>query len=354
MRKKIVTVLELGSKRIAAAKARIDSRGNAYLLGLENMSSRGIEGGSITDMNKAVEDIKMTVRRLEKSGKGITKHVSVMTKGEDIEMDIYRGMIPLSKTPREITRNDVKKCLGIASMVKFPLDRSIIDKFVSGFYIDGQKTSVNNPLGLYGIRLEAEAFVATANQSKIQNITKCIDHAGFFLDGIHLSSMASARGVLDEAEKEKGVLLLDIGESLTESMIFKNFMLKNFSTVKKGADGLLDGTMRVDNGRQKNLLKEAFAKTGGQESGFSSVVVTGGGALSDGIIEEAENVFKMPARIGIVKNHSRALNSQDAIIHTSTIGLVAEIAEKYKKSNFFKNPSDKVFRRIFDICESYF
>ncbi len=333
---KIVTVIDLGSNKIAGATASINKEGNISLLALENLHSRGIRGGDVTDVNKAVEDIASIMDRLQRRKRPKIKNVFVITKGADTKMDILRGMIPLARAPREITRRDVIRCLEIAAMVKLPLDRAVIEKIVRSFYIDGGAVDVSNPIGLYGIRLEAEAFIATVHMSKIQNITKCIDHAGFLLDGICLSGIASSDSVLDEKEKLEGVLLLDIGDTLTESLIFKDSMLKSFRIIKACADTILNGNMRVDN------------------NDFSSVVVTGGGALLDGAIEKAERMLKRPARIGIVKNAGQNLSSRDAIIHTSTIGLISRIAKEYKNDHTHKNPIHKAFRKIVDIYESYF
>ena len=336
---KIVTVIDLGSNRIAAATARINKEGNVSLLALEHLDSRGMRGGDVIDINKATEDITSVVGRLERRKTPKIQNVFVVTKGADTKMALFSGMIPLARTPREITRRDVLKCLDIAAMVKLPLERAIVEKIVRSFRIDGALQDIINPIGLYGIRLEASAFIATINQSKVQNITKCIDHAGLLLDGIRLSVIASSNSVLDEKEKKEGVLLLDIGDTLTESLIFKNNMLKSFRIIKKGAGTILNGN-----------IEESY----GRDNDFSSVVVTGVGALLDGVIEKTEKALKRPARIGIVKDAGQSLNSQDAIIHTRTTGLINRLAKEYKESHTHKSPIHKAFRKILDMYESYF
>lgn len=351
--KKIITVIDLGSSKIAAAIAGIDKDGRVSLLALENLYSHGMQSGNITDINKAVNDISSIMVRLKRHQRKKIKNVFVTIKGIDVKMDIGRGTIPLSKTSREITKRDVNRCLDIAAMVKLPLDRTIIEKVVKGFCIDGGSFSVTNPIGLYGVKLEAETFIATANQSKIQNITKCIDFAGLILDGIYLSGLASANSVLEAEEKEKGVFLLDIGESLAEGLIFKHGMLKNFHIIKQGATSILGNGMHVNKQKLCSLLKKANSALRVDSDNFVSIVVTGGGALLDGIIEETEKVFKIPARIGLVKKE-RNLNSRDAIIHTSTIGLIDYLAKEYKTSHIHNSPIHKAFRKILGIYESYF
>ncbi|MCQ9206481.1 MAG: hypothetical protein NG740_01165 [Omnitrophica bacterium] len=351
---KPITVIDLGSNRIVAATAGIGKKGGVTLLAMENLHSRGINEGEITDISKAVEDISLITGKLKEKCGRKPKNVFVTTRSADIEVRPSRGMIPLSKTSREITRNDVRRSSELASMVRLSLDRAIVQKIVRNFRIDENAAEVKNPVGLYGMRLEVESFIVTANRSKIQNITKCIDHAGFLLGGVYLSSIASAESVLDSKEKEKGVLLLDIGEALTEGLIFKNDMLKNFCAIRKGARAVYDGNRHVDKPGLTALLLDTLAALPNGASAFSSVVLTGGGALLDGVIEEAEKVFKLPVKIGLAKNQNQSLNSQDAIIHAPTIGLITHIANDYKASQIHTSPFLRTLHNLQHIYETYF
>ncbi len=349
-----MTVIDLGSRRIAAAMAEAATDGRVRLLALENMNSNGISGGCITDIGKTVKDISSVMHRVHSRAGRKAKNVLVTTGGADTKMVISRGMVPLAGAPRQITAKDVKRCLEIAAMINLPLDRVCVEKIVRRFYIDGASAGVKDPVGLYGIKLEVETFAATANHSKIQNITKCVDHAGFLMDGIYLSCTASAGSVLDAEEKTRGVLLIAIGSSLTEALIFKNDILQSFKIIGKGMAAILDNDMRPDSKKSGRLLDEVSCVPGRRTDDFSSVVVTGGGALPDGVIEEAERRFNVPARMGIVRKTGYNLNSQDAIIHTSTIGLIDRKAREYKNANADKNTVRKALRKIIDVYESYF
>lgn len=351
---KTITVINLGSSRIAAATASIGRKGGVTLLAMENLHSRGINEGEIISIGKAVEDISLITDKLKKKCGRKTKNVFVTTRSADIEVGPSRGMIALSRTPREITGNDVRRSSELASMVRLSLDRAIVQKIVRNFRIDEGAAEVKDPVGLYGMRLEVESFIATANRSKIQNITKCIDHAGFLLGGIYLSSVASAESVLDSQEKENGVLLLDIGEALTEGLIFKSGMLKNFCAIRKGARAVYNGNQHADKPPLTALLTDALAALPFGPSGFSSVVLTGGGALLDGVIEEAEKIFRLPVKIGLAKNQNQGLDSQDAIIHAPTIGLLTYIANERKASQAHTPPFLRTVRNLQNIYETYF
>ena len=353
--RKNIAVLDLGSNRIALAVASIGYDGSISINALENTLSRGIKCGEIVDINKVIADITAIRDKIQKE-KGVKrlKKIFAVTKGVDVKTEPSRGMISLSRSPREITKRDIEKCLDMTTMMRLPLERTIVGKTIKGFYVDGGKQGISNPIGLYGIKLEAEAFVTTAPTSKIHNLTKCIDHAGLLLEGTHLSGEAVASSVLDVAEKEKGVLLLDIGDLLTEAIIFKNRLLKEFWMIEKGAGTILDENKHIIP-EKLNILLENIASTVKQTNEeFTSVVVTGGGALLDGIIEKVEAALNCPTKIGIAKIKGVNLSLQNAIIHAGTIGLIKQLASDYKNAHSHKNPFRKFSRKLLDIYESYF
>ena len=350
--KETITVLDLGSSKIAGACAEMDRKGNTSILALENLDSHGITNGSITDMNKAVESVFSIMERLNKTRK--TKNIFITAKDSDIEMRLSRGMVPLSKVPREITKKDMIKCLEIASMIKIPLKRSIVEKIIKGFTIDEALPSVKNPVGLYGTKLEGEICIATVNQSKIENITKCIDHAGFVLDGIYLSGVASSGGVLDNEEKEKGVLLLDIGDSLTEAIVFKSRMLQDFFVINSGVTDMLDDANGVDKQKLTSFLEKINKLTRKRDNRFSSIVITGGGAILEGVIEEAEKVLNKKTKIGIVRSVDHKIGSKDAVIHTATLGLIRNLAKEHRLIHVQRGPIQRTIRKLQHIYETYF
>jgi len=351
---KNITVIDLGTNKIAALTAKLSKDGTVSIEAMESLNSRGMRAGEIKDINRTVEDISLVVKRLERHKKRKIKSAFITTKSPDIEFVLSRGMVPLSNASREITKKDIGKCLQIAGMMKIPLERAVLQKLVKGFRIDDGSLFPGNPEGLYGVKLETEAFIVTAKQSNINNIAKCMDHAGLLLDGIFISSIALADCVLEDREKEKGVLLLDIGDSLTEGLIFKNSLLVYFFNVKKGADFLLDREEEVNKGNLSVFLDEINKNVQEVTEKFEHLVIAGGGALIDGLLEEAEKKLICPARIGIAKDAGRSLNSQDGIIHASTIGLAERIAKDYKASQPYRNPVSSAIHKALHIYEMYF
>ena len=351
-RNKKITVIDIGSSKIAAARAEINKNGGVSVIALENVQSRGIAGGDVVDLGKVAEDISFVIKKIERGRK--IKNIFLTISGPDIKMEISRGMIFLSKSAREITRKDVRKALEMASAINLPLDRLVVEKEVKGFYVDDGEPCIKDPVGLYGIKLESDAFIVTTGRSKIQNLTKCIDHAGLLLDGIYLSIKASAESVLEETEKEEGVILIDVGGHNTSQLIYKDGMIKSFSISRKGVSGMLNKDNMVDAEKLEKFFETIFSDFKKKEEYVSSAVLIGGGALLDGMIEGVGKILKIPARIGLARMPGFNLNSQDAIIHSSTLGFLRRFAREYVASNKQKNPFYKAFRKLLDIYESYF
>ena len=141
---------------------------------------------------------------------------------------------------------------------------------------------------------------------------------------------------------------------MTEGLLFRSNVLKGFKLLNKGTGFILDSQMQANKANLNFLLDEFTRDFPREDRNFHSIVVTGGGALLDGIIEEAEKAFKLPARIGMVRNPGRQLNTQDSIIHISTIGLINQLAQEYKSHNTHKSPVHRALHKVFDIYESYF
>ena len=351
--KKIITVIDLGSNMIAGAVGGIGPNGTFDVVFLESIKSRGVNEGDISDLPKAVEDISRVIKKLESQARRKLKNISVSIRGSDVKLEGARGMIPLSRVSREITRRDVKRCIDIAGMIKIPMGRAIVQRMVKDFVID-EGSRVTNPVGLYGMKLEVESLIATANRSKVQTISKSIDLSGLLLDGFYLSSAASAASVLDREEKEKGVLLLDVGDSLTEGLTFRKGILEEHYKARRGARHFKDSVGHAHPGKLHDLFEAMDPLLQRKQGAFHSCVITGGGALVDGMIEETEKALGLPCRIGLVRNSRIKLNSQDAIIHASTIGLIGQLAQNFVSAQPQGGSLKKTLHRLLDLYEHYF
>jgi cell division protein FtsA len=83
------------------------------------------------------------------------------------------------------------------------------------YRVDHQ-AGIKDPLGMAGVRLEAEVFLVTCQVTASANIRKAVNRAGYRVQELVLEPLAGARAVLTEDEKEVGVAMIEIGATTTD------------------------------------------------------------------------------------------------------------------------------------------
>ena len=202
-----------------------------------------------------------------------------------------------------------------------------------------------------GVRLEAKVHIVTGAVASAQNIIKSCNRAGLDVADIVLEQLASSEAVLSPDEKELGVALIDIGGGTTDIAIYERGSLWHTAVIGVGGDhftndiavglrtpvpdaekikrkcgcalsGMVDEdeTMEVASvgGRKPrvmarrilseilqpraeeifHLVWDEIRRAGYEKSLNSGIVLTGGGAILDGMPEIAEQIFDLPIRRG--------------------------------------------------------
>ena len=230
----IVTGLDIGASKICAVALEISGAGMQTILAHESQPSRGVFRGSFTDMAEASNAVSRVLKRIsEKTGRP-AGNIYANISGDSLKGEKSRGMIPLSSRGREVTGADITRCINEAGTIRLTFDREIVHRVVSSFSIDDQP-NVKNALGLYASRLYCEMYMVTANLNHIQNIHKCVNEAGYDLKEVVYSGIAGGISLLDDASKEEGVALLDMGSSLTEVSVFSGGALTFLDIITAGA-----------------------------------------------------------------------------------------------------------------------
>jgi cell division protein FtsA len=168
--------------------------------------------------------------------------VVIGVSGEHVSTFYTRGIVTTRTS--EISEDDVKRLREELHQVHVTPDRRILHVIAQDYIIDGQD-GISDPLGMSGRRLEANALVVTASSSAVENVHKCAERAGLHVDAVVLQSMASSLAVLDEAEKEVGVAVVDIGGGTTDMAIFKDNVLRYVSVIGIAGQRVTDDIVTV-------------------------------------------------------------------------------------------------------------
>ena len=349
-KERIVVGVDIGTTKVCAVVASADDRGRVNVLGVGLAESDGLNRGVVVNIDRTVASVRQAVHEAERAAGIEVKSVVVGIAGDHVQSFQSRGVITVSTRGGEITSKDVQRLLEDTTHVAMPSDREILHVIPQEFIVDGQD-GVADPVGMSGVRLEANVHIITGLVSAAKNVYRCIEKAGFRVNDIVLEPLASAYAVLHPDEREVGVGLIDIGGGTTDIAVFEDQTIRHtaviavagnkvtddirrgLGTMREQAEGLKCqfGTALVDlvdedeeitipgiGGRPEKAIgrstlaqiiqprMEEILEIAGIEikrSGYArhlsaGVVLTGGGSLVPGTAELASEILGVETRIG--------------------------------------------------------
>jgi len=371
----IVVGLDIGTTKVCAIVAGTDEHGRMNILGVGRSPSDGITRGVVTHIDRTMNSIMAAITEAESSSGVKVRSVIVGIAGDHIQSFQSRGVIGISGPDHEVTQADIDRLIEDTKRVALPSDRKIIHVIPQEFIIDGQD-GIYDPVGMSGVRMEANVHIITGLVSAAQNIYKCVQRAGLEVSDMVLEPLASSYAVLDEEEKEVGIALIDVGGGTTDLAVFEERTIRHTAVIgiagKKVTDDIRKG-LGVLNDQAERLKREhgtAFVPSvvnnepivlpgvGGRapleidsrllaqiiqprmeeifeiaaleikRSGYArhlsgGVVLTGGGALVKGAAELAREVLDMPVKVGIPSGFSGGLVREISNpAYATAVGLV--------------------------------
>ena len=387
---KVVTSLDIGSNTIRAVTAQIESLdlqesssdSIISIIGVNKKQSIGVRKGVIIDINDTAFNIKKILDELEKiTGQNIDE-VIVGINGENLLGINSKGIVAVSRADKEISNIDIDRAIQSAKTSSIAPNREIIN-VVSRFYnIDNEK-GIKNPIGMSGVKLEADALVITVSSPFIKNITKVINMAGrkvlSFIPGI----IASGESVLSNRQKELGVLILDIGSDTTGLLVYEEGELAHLEIKPFGAGHITNDIaigLRIDidtaekikikfgycvpdeirkteiinlnelgiegdfNIRRRDIaliiearMKEIFSFVNISldnigKRGFlpAGVILVGGGSNLHGIIEMAKKYLRLPVKAGYPEKFKGLVDEVTDPCFAMATGLLSWYGKKIK------------------------
>lgn len=407
MRKNIIAGLDLGTTKVCAVIAEKNEDNKIDILGFGVAPSEGLHKGLVANITKTSDAIRNAFSIAANRAGIEVKFVNVGVAGEHITSMRLRNYVTISSEDKEITKSDLDRLDADVRTMNIPSDRQILHIIPEEFIVDGQG-EIENPIGMCGYKLEAANHIVLASVPAIQNIKKSVERSGLQIQDYILQPIASSSSVLEDSEKDLGVVLIDIGGGTTDIAIFHNRAIKHSKVIGvagnqvtndireslgivteeaenlkreygyatenaiiKDHDIIIKGVGARGNAKiQISLLtqiislrmRELFVLIDNEirNSGFKNkikagVVLTGGGALLKGCTELAEEVFGMPARIGVPQDLGSGLSREIESPEFATVaGLIRGIPgskntelqdkmkQKVKKKNILSNVTKSI------------
>jgi cell division protein FtsA len=371
----IIVGLDIGTTKVCAVVASTDEQGRIIILGLGRSPSEGMMRGVVTNIDKTIRSITTAIAEAQSQSGVAIASVIVGIAGDHIQSFQSRGVISISGPEHEVNQADIDRLIEDTKRIALPSDRKIIHVIPQEFIIDGQD-GVYDPLGMSGIRMEANVHIITGLVSAAQNIYKCVQRAGLEVSDMVLEPLASSYAVLDDEEKEVGVVLLDVGGGTTDLAVFEERTIRHTAVIaiagKKVTDDIRKG-LGINSEQAERIKREegwAFVSSvvdntpivlpgvGGRSpleidrrllaqviqprmeeifeiaaleikrSGYSKhlsagVVLTGGGALIRGTADLAREVLGMPVKIGFPTGFAGGMVREiENPVYSTAVGLV--------------------------------
>lgn len=270
---RIVTGLDIGTTKICAIVGRMNEHGKIEVLGVGKADSYGVMRGVVANIDKTVEAIRQAVKEAEaKSGVEI-RDVYVGIAGQHIRSLQHRDILTRESLETEISRDDVNRLIENMHKLVLPPGDRIIHVLPQEFIVD-HEPNIKDPVGMCGVRLEANFHIITGQIAAAKNIFKCVEKAGLRVLDLILEPLASAASVLSDEEREAGVALVDIGGGTTDIAIFQDGIIRHTSVIPLGGniitDDIKEGCLIMNN--QAEALKIKFGSALATETRDNEIV----------------------------------------------------------------------------------
>ena len=402
----IIVGLDIGTTKICAIVGEVGEHGLS-IIGIGTHPSKGLRKGVVVNIESTVTSIKKAVEEAELMAGCEIGTVFTGIAGGHIKSINSHGIIGIRNG--EVSDADIKRVIDAAKAVNIPMDREIIHVLPQEFIVDDQD-GIKEPLGMSGVRLEAKVHIVTAAVASAQNIVKCCNRTGLDVRDIVLQQLASSEAVLSSEEKELGVVLVDIGGGTTDIAVFAEGSIKHTAVIALGGNhltsdiaiGLRTPVTEAEKIKKKygcalasmvkrdemievpsvggrkprtvsrqilaeiveprveeimTLVNREIIKAGFEDVAASGVVLTGGSASLDGMMEMAEQVFNLPVRLGLPVGISGLTDIVNSPMYSTGVGLVLYGYKNRSEDKFRvgeKNVFGKITKRMKEWLSEFF
>jgi cell division protein FtsA len=235
----IVVGLDIGTTKICAIVGRRSKNGKIEVLGIGKAESAGVTRGMVSNIDKTVQGISAAVDIAGTQSNVEIKVVNVGIAGQHIKSLQHRGLITRRDIQSEISRKDIDKLVEDMYNLVMPPGEEIIHVLPQEFTVDNEP-GIKDPIGMAGVRLEANFHIISGQVTAIKNIVKCVNKTGLESQELILEPLASSESVLSEEEKEAGVVLVDVGGGTTDVAIFQEGIIRHTAVIPFGGNSVTE------------------------------------------------------------------------------------------------------------------
>jgi cell division protein FtsA len=401
--KNLIVGLDIGTSKLAAIVAEVRPDATLEIIALGQAPSRGLKKGVVVNIESTVNSIQRALEDAELMGDCKIREVYTGIAGSHIKSFNSHGMVAIKD--KEVSQMDVERVIETARAIPIPNDQQILHILNQEFIVDGQG-DVREPLGMSGVRLEVNVHIVTGAVSAAQNIMKCVRRCGLEVSDLVLQPLASATAVLSEDEKDLGVCLVDIGGGTTDLAVFTGGAIRHTAVIPIAGDQITNDIAMAlrtptkdaedikirhgfalrqladphqmvevpgvgDRGARElsrqtlaevieprveelySLVQAELRRSGFEDLLSSGIVITGGSAAMQGMVELGEEVFHMPVRMGLPQYVGGLSEVVRSPRFSTGVGLLLLGMNQYRRHQQQKLQTGS-FRQILEKMKSWF
>jgi cell division protein FtsA len=354
--KSLIVGLDIGTSKVVALVGEYSPGNPIEVIGIGSHESRGLRRGVVVDIDSTVQSIQRAIEEAELMAGCEIRSVYASISGNHIQCRNSQGIAPIRDG--EVTYSDLDRVLEAAKAVAVPADQKILHAIPRDYVLDDSQEGIRNPVGMSGVRLEVHAHLVICAQSAAANISKCVQKCGLQVDDLKL-----------------GVVLVDIGAGTTDIAVFVHGAIAHTASLPIAGDKVTEDIAHmlrtptpeaeqikvryacalaqlatseesiqvpsVGDRPPRRLPRQSLAqavqaryeeifemvqaelrRSGFEQHVRAGMVLTGGAAKMEGVVELAEEMLQMPVRVGIPQHVTGLGEVVGNPVHATGVGLL--------------------------------
>jgi cell division protein FtsA len=341
--------VDLGSHQVTVAIGQLAENSGIKILGVSQKMSKGVKQGSVINLETAMETLTAAIDEAKSIAGVDIKEITLGISAPSICGFNSYGLAAIEGG--EISINELAMAIKTAKAVPMSADTEMLHVLQRDYVVDGQ-AGVLEPIGMFAVRLESNVHIVVASSRLLQNVRKCVSNCNYTIENLVVEHLASSSATLSKDEKDMGVCMVDIGSDTTSFTVFSEGCICYSSTIASGGsntstdiskvfrlpleaaeslklqygyavskylknpDEKIDIPNSLGNAKKRislqdlslviearteelfEMLYDDLNNHGLLELMSSGIVFTGGGSKMKGLSRLAEDMFKLPVRVG--------------------------------------------------------
>ena len=388
----LVVGLDIGTSKISVAVGEITPDNQLSIVGVGNQPARGMDKGGVNDLNLVIQSIQRAINEAELMADCHITSVYLGISGKHISCQNENGMVPIND--KEVMQDDVDNVIHTARSVPISAERRMLHVLPQEYSIDCQD-GIKSPIGMSGVRMEAKVHIVTCANDMAKNIVKCVERCDLKADQLIFSALASSYAILTDDEKELGICVVDMGAGTMDIAVFTGGALRHTAVIPVAGNQVTSDIAKIfrtplshaedikvqyacalrqmvsmeENievpsvgGRPARsmsrhtlaevvepryqelfeLIQEELRECGLEDQIAAGYVLTGGTAKMEGVVEFAEEVFQMPARVAQPSDVCGLKEYVNDPTYSTVVGLLHYGMQANQQQSNEKNKSESV------------